>query len=178
MSNATQKVLLLHSSREGQTKKILHYIESQLGERAQCDVSDLHQAPTLDLTQYDRVLIGASIRYGHFNKKLYQFIDTHSEQLNRVKAGFFSVNLTARKPGKDTAETSAYSRKFLEKSPWTPQLHGVFAGALYYPRYKWFDRMMIRLIMHITGGETDTSKEVEYTDWQKVKAFTDQFAQF
>lgn len=34
---------------------------------------------------------------------------------------------------------------------------------------------MIRLIMKITGGETDTSKEIEYTDWQKVEFFTEQF---
>jgi menaquinone-dependent protoporphyrinogen oxidase len=27
---------------------------------------------------------------------------------------------------------------------------------------------MIRLIMKMTGGETDTSKEVVYTDWQQV----------
>ncbi|OOE84205.1 menaquinone-dependent protoporphyrinogen IX dehydrogenase [Salinivibrio sharmensis] len=173
-----QKVLLLHSSREGQTKKILHFIEKQLGTSAQCEVKDIHQLPSVDLTKYDRVLIGASIRYGHFNKKLYQFIDAHAEQLKAAKAAFFSVNLTARKPGKDTPETSAYSRKFIEKSPWTPVLHGVFAGALYYPRYKWFDRMMIRFIMHITGGETDTTKEVEYTDWQKVEEFSEQFARF
>ncbi|SIO23230.1 menaquinone-dependent protoporphyrinogen IX dehydrogenase [Salinivibrio sp. ES.052] len=177
-SNATQKVLLLHSSREGQTKKILHFIEQQLGASARCEVKDIHQRPDIDLNQYDRILIGASIRYGHFNKKLYQFIDAHADQLKTVKAAFFSVNLTARKPGKDTPETSAYSRKFIDKSPWTPELHGVFAGALYYPRYKWFDRVMIRFIMHITGGETDTTKEVEYTDWRKVAEFGEQFARF
>jgi menaquinone-dependent protoporphyrinogen oxidase len=44
----------------------------------------------------------------------------------------------------------------------------VFAGALRYPRYRWYDRFMIRLIMKMTGGETDTSKEVVYTDWQQV----------
>ncbi|MEF1282361.1 flavodoxin domain-containing protein, partial [Vibrio fortis] len=47
------------------------------------------------------------------------------------------------------------------------------AGALYYPRYNFFDRTMIRFIMTMTGGETDTSKEVEYTNWQKVSLFTE-----
>ncbi|EQL89706.1 flavodoxin domain protein [Vibrio parahaemolyticus 10290] len=31
------------------------------------------------------------------------------------------------------------------------------------PRYGWFDKMMIKFIMSMTGGETDTTKEVEYT---------------
>ncbi|CCN85360.1 Protoporphyrinogen oxidase [Vibrio nigripulchritudo SFn27] len=169
-----EKVLLLHSSREGQTIKILHYIEEKLGS-VDCTMMDLHQIETVNLSGYDKVVIGASIRYGHLNKKLYQFIDRHLEALNQANAAFFCVNLTARKEaeGKDTPEGSAYIRKFLTKSPWKPSLIGVFAGALYYPRYRWFDRVMIRFIMKMTGGETDTTKEVEYTNWEKVSLFVD-----
>ena len=35
---------------------------------------------------------------------------------------------------------------------------------------------MIRLIMRMTGGETDVSKEVEYTDWVQVGRFAHEFA--
>ncbi|MCW8335940.1 menaquinone-dependent protoporphyrinogen IX dehydrogenase [Vibrio paucivorans] len=170
------KALFLYSSREGQTKKILHYIEEELSE-FECEVVDLHSVDRVDFTQYDRVLIGASIRFGHFNKKLYQFIENNIEQLKQNKVAFFCVNLTARKEdqGKDTPEGSAYIKTFLTKSAWQPELIGVFAGALYYPRYKWFDRVMIRFIMTMTGGETDTSKEVEYTNWKKVSLFAKKF---
>ncbi len=34
---------------------------------------------------------------------------------------------------------------------------------------------MIQLIMSLTQGETDTSKEVEYTDWNKVNIFCQNF---
>ncbi|HAS6068367.1 menaquinone-dependent protoporphyrinogen IX dehydrogenase [Vibrio vulnificus] len=171
------KALFLYSSREGQTKKILQYIEEQLPSY-QCDVKNLHDIDTVDFSVYDKVLIGASIRYGHLNQKLYQFIQHNLTQLNEHKVAFFCVNLTARKEeqGKDTPEGSAYIRTFLKKSPWQPTLIGVFAGALYYPRYNWFDRNMIKLIMTLTGGETDTSKEVEYTNWKKVRQFSEKFA--
>lgn len=170
------KALFLYSSREGQTKKILHYISEQLPD-FDCELVDLHNVESMDFSQYDRVLIGASIRYGHLNKKLYQFIEKNLTQLEQRKVAFFCVNLTARKEdqGKDTPEGSAYIRKFLNKSPWKPTLIGVFAGALYYPRYSWFDRTMIKFIMSMTGGETDTTKEVEYTNWEKVALFADKF---
>ncbi|MGX1926285.1 menaquinone-dependent protoporphyrinogen IX dehydrogenase [Vibrio sp. NH-7] len=170
------KALFLYSSREGQTKKILHYIEEQLKD-FECELVDLHNVTTVDFSHYDRVLIGASIRYGHLNKKLYQFIEQNLEHLERNKVAFFCVNLTARKEeqGKDTPEGSAYIRTFLKKSPWHPELIGVFAGALYYPRYGLFDKMMIKLIMTLTGGETDTTKEVEYTNWEKVALFSQKF---
>ncbi len=168
-----KKNLILFSTREGQTAKIAHHIAEQLGEQ-QCELMDLHQVETLDLQQYNKVIIGASIRYGHFNRKLYQFINKYAGQLSAMNAAFYSVNLTARKPGKDTPQGSVYIRTFVKKSPWQPNLIGVFAGALYYPRYSWFDRVMIRFIMTMTGGETDTSKEVEYTDWNKVTEFSRQ----
>ncbi|GEM76320.1 menaquinone-dependent protoporphyrinogen IX dehydrogenase [Vibrio sagamiensis] len=171
-----KKALFLYSSREGQTKKILDYIENQMTE-FDCEIVDLHNIGTVNFREYDRILIGASIRYGHLNKKLYEFIKRNLAQLNEHKVAFFCVNLTARKEdqGKDTPEGSAYIRKFLIKSPWQPQLIGVFAGALYYPRYNWFDKMMIKFIMSMTGGETDTTKEVEYTNWEKVTLFADRY---
>ncbi|OEF24343.1 menaquinone-dependent protoporphyrinogen IX dehydrogenase [Vibrio rumoiensis] len=166
-----KKNIILYSTREGQTSKIANYIAEQLGLQS-CDLVDLHQAEEMDLRQYEKVIIGASIRYGHFHKKLYQFIQINLDELQKAKAVFYCVNLTARKEGKDTPEGSAYIQSFLKKSPWTPDLIGVFAGALYYPRYRWFDRVMIRFIMTMTGGETDITKEVEYTDWEKVTQFT------
>jgi menaquinone-dependent protoporphyrinogen oxidase len=47
----------------------------------------------------------------------------------------------------------------------------VFAGKLDYPRYRWFDRQMIRLIMALTGGPTDPTTVVDYTDWAAVDGF-------
>ncbi|PST88520.1 menaquinone-dependent protoporphyrinogen IX dehydrogenase [Photobacterium iliopiscarium] len=170
-----EKVLLLHSSCEGQTIKILNHIEQNLGEQYQCDYVDIHLEPKIDFSAYDRVLVGASVRYGHLNKKLYQFIARNLISLEQAKVAFFCVNLTARKEGKDTPATSAYIKKFLLKSPWHPKMMAVFAGALRYPRYNFFDRTMIKLIMKLTDGETDTTKEVEYTDWHKVSHFSQQF---
>lgn len=165
-----KSTIILYSTREGQTHKIAQFMAEQM-DVGTCELVDLHQAHNLDLSSYDNIIIGASIRYGHFNKKLYQFIEQNKEYLNTNGASFYSVNLTARKPGKDTPEGSAYIQKFLKRSPWQPKQIGVFAGGLYYPRYKWFDRIMIRFIMSMTGGETDITKEVEYTDWGKVALF-------
>ena len=169
--------LLLYSSTDGQTKKIILKIAEHLRcAGGECDIRDLNNDKSFNLSAYSKVLIGASVRYGHFNKKLTHFASIHQKQLNNMVSGFIGVNLTARKEEKNTAETNVYVRKFLEKTPWKPTKVGVFAGALLYPRYNGFDRFMIRLIMKMTKGETDTSKEVEYTDWVRVEAFAADFA--
>ncbi|HEI8867947.1 menaquinone-dependent protoporphyrinogen IX dehydrogenase [Serratia sp. AKBS12] len=171
------KALILYSSRDGQTRAIASYIASQLQDTLSCDVIDLLQADNVDLDQYQRIMIGASIRYGHFHPALDKFVKSHAARLNQLPSAFFSVNLTARKPEKRSPQTNGYTRKFLLASPWQPTQCAVFAGALRYPRYRWFDRIMIQFIMRMTGGETDSSKEVEYTNWQEVDRFAQEFRQ-
>lgn len=171
------KMLVLFSTRDGQTQRIARFIADQVQPLTECDVINIKDIATADWQAYDRLLIAASIRYGHYAPEVHRCIADHLPELQARISGFISVNLTARKADKCTPHTNVYTRKFLEQSPWTPDRCLVVAGALRYPRYRWFDKFMIRLIMKITGGETDTSKEVEYTDWSQVADFADNFAQ-
>ncbi|MGR3806577.1 menaquinone-dependent protoporphyrinogen IX dehydrogenase [Pasteurella testudinis] len=172
------KTLIIYSSVDGQTQKIAQAMAAEMqaaDQSAVLELTALSQADQYDLSGYDNIVIGASIRYGHFNKALEPYIQRHAQLLNRKKSAFYSVNLTARKADKNTPETNVYTRKFLQRIDWQPTQSAVFAGALRYPRYRFFDRFMIRLIMKITGGETDTTKEIEYTDWDKVAEFARRF---
>jgi len=170
------KALLLYSTTDGQTRAIASYIANSLQGSLACNVMDLQRAGSVKLADYAVVVIGASIRYGHFNPALDKFVKQHTDELNRLPTAFYGVNLTARKPEKRTPQTNPYVRKFLLASPWKPTASAVFAGALRYPRYRWLDKVMIRFIMRMTGGETDTSKEVEYTDWNEVGRFAQEIA--
>jgi len=172
------KTLMLFSTRDGQTREIAAYLCSQLHELGvDTAMVDLNRTDNIEWQLYDRVIIGASIRYGHFHPALDRFVKKYATALQAVPSAFFSVNLVALKPEKRSPQTNSYTRKFLLRSPWHPDTSAVFAGALRYPRYGWFDRFMIRLIMKITGGETDTSKEVVYTDWEQVAGFAKEIAQ-
>ncbi|MBK4714952.1 MULTISPECIES: menaquinone-dependent protoporphyrinogen IX dehydrogenase [Tenebrionibacter/Tenebrionicola group] len=171
------ETLILFSTRDGQTREIAAFIARELQENGiDTALLDLHHTERLDWQRYDKVVIGASIRYGHFHPLLASFVKKHAVALNARASAFFSVNLVARKPQKRSPQTNAYTRKFLLDSPWRPDFCSVFAGALRYPRYTWYDRFMIRLIMKMTGGETDTSKEVVYTDWKDVSVFAHEIA--
>ena len=172
------KTLILYSTRDGQTRDIATRLGTELkASGRESDILNLHDSKDIAWAEYDRVVIGASIRYGHFHRSVNLFIQKHLQQLNDIPSAFFSVNLVARKPEKNTPETNSYTRKFLLSSPWQPDCCAVFAGALRYPRYGWLDKFMIRLIMKMTDGETDTSKEVVYTDWQQVSLFAAKIAQ-
>merc|ERR1712066_292091 len=130
------------------------------------NLREVVEMPTIE-EEYEYIIVAGSIRYGNLAKEIYQFINKNVNFLQEQNSVFICVNLTARKEseGKDRADGNRYVEKFLQRSAWQPKQIKVFAGALRYPLYSWFDKMMIKLIMKLTGGETDTTKEVEYTNW-------------
>ncbi len=165
------KVLIIYSSVDGQTRKICNAIRSEL-EASGCEVA-MYEAHLFSgrLEDYHLAVVGSSIRYGVHHKAILDFIANNREQLDRMKTAFFSVNLVARKPEKNSPETNPYVVKFFKGITWRPTLVEVFAGKLDYKKYPFFDRIMIQLIMWMTKGPTDPTVEIEYTDWGRVKSF-------
>ncbi len=168
------KALLLTSSTDGQTEKIMRVIAAEMI-IDDYDIITIHElmdkGEIIDWKEYQKIVIGASIRYGHYHKKLYHFIKQYANELNAAKAYFFGVNLVARKAEKNTAQTNSYTRKFLKKIDWKPEKVAVFAGACRWSMYNFWQTKIIQLIMVITKGPTDTSKDVEFTDWDNVRSF-------
>ena len=160
--------LIIYSSTDGQTIKICKRIMSIIGD---CKIVSIDEAKNENLSKYEKVIVGASIRYGKHKPELYEYISENCDHLIDTNASFFSVNVVARKPEKNTPLTNPYVQKFLSISQWHPSLIGVFAGKIDYPRYGVLDKFMIRLIMWITKGPTDTKNVYEFTNWNDVDSF-------
>ncbi len=168
------KFLIIYSTTDGHTKMICERIKNFLTDGNLVELLSLEDAKKVDLSNFEKIIIGASIRYGKHSKELYKFINLNKNILDKKKCAFFSVNVVARKLEKNTAETNPYINKFLKISKWKPNKIGVFAGKVDYPNYNFFDKYIIKFIMFITKGPTDTSKSYEFTDWSKVDNFSEE----
>lgn len=168
--------LIIYSSTDGQTKAICERIKNFTKNNESIKLASLKEATNINLQSFENIIIGASIRYGKHNKDLYKFINNNKVILEKKKSAFFSVNVVARKPKKNTPETNPYMQKFLKISNWKPNKLAVFAGKVDYLKYGFFDKYIIKLIMFITKGPTDTSKAYEFTDWSKVEDFSKELA--
>ena len=165
-------VLIVYSTTDGHTLKICERLRDAV--RAQglrVSLVALEDARPEDLLRFDKIVVGASIRYGKHSPRLLEFVEANAAALQARPSAFFSVNIVARKPEKNQPGTNPYVRKFLARTHWHPQSVEVFAGRLDYPRLGFIDRQMIRLIMWLTHGPTDPHAVVEFTDWQRVDAF-------
>ena len=168
--------LIIYSSTDGHTKIICKRLTNSFEDGNKIKIVSLDEAKKYKLSDFNKIIIGASIRYGNHSKKLYKFVDLNKDVLNQKQSVFFSVNVVARKPEKSTADTNPYVKKFLKITNWRPKKIGVFAGKVDYPNYGFFDKYAIKFIMFLTNGPTDTSKSYEFTDWDRVDQFAKEIA--
>ena len=164
--------LIIYSSTDGHTKKICKYILSIIEQKYNTKLISITSVHFEKLEEYDLIIIGASIRYGKHKPEIYHFIEQHKLLLNSKITAFFSVNAVARKSDKNKIDNNPYIQKFISLTSWKPNYLEVFAGQIVYSKYKFIDKIMILLIMWLTNGPTDTSMIHEFTDWSKVKNFS------
>ena len=165
-------VLIIYSTTDGHTRTIAERIRTSLEARGRrVTLRSIDDVEDLDLASFDKLVIGASVRYGRHGKSVYDLIARQESILKQKPSVFFSVSAVARKPGRQQPDTNPYVRKFLDGIAWRPNAVGVFAGKIDYPRYRFFDRLLIRLIMAMTKGPTDPKAVVEFTDWGQVEGF-------
>jgi len=173
------RILLLYATIEGQTARIAEraaHALRHLGHSVEMLPADTARRD-LDPAAYDAVMVGASIHYGQHPAYLRTLIRRHRDVLATRPCAFFSVCLSAGGPRPKPIAAQRYLDKFLRRTGWQPQLTASFAGALKYSLYGPIKRRVMIVIVGLGGGNTDTSQDYEYTDWNAVDRFADDFAQ-
>ncbi len=165
-------ILILYSTTDGHTLKICQRLQQVIEQGPhRVTLKSVDENPDVDLAPFDKVVVGARIRYGKHSPQVFEFARTHQQALDAKPNAFFTVNVVARKPEKNSPDTNPYLQKFLQLSPWRPKATAVFAGRINYKRYTFWDRQVIRFIMWLTKGPTDPATDVEFTDWARVEDF-------
>lgn len=172
-------IALLYASHDGQTRKIALYLSALWrGRGMDVALQDLlEEGPDpQEGKAAAHVVLMAPIRYGYPLPSMDAFIRQNRDWLESKPYTVVLLNLTARKAGKDTPATNPYMRKWIKKQRLNPTHQAVFAGKLHYALYRWWEKLMIRLIMKITGGPTNLDANVDFTRWDRVEALADQIA--
>lgn len=176
-------VLVLFATREGQTEKIARRMAAVLvakGHRVELRDAD-RSSRELDLGPYQAIFVGSPVRVGGYLRSILRFIEEQRAALERVPSAFFSVSLAVAhhdrgRPTRDgRAETMRAVEKLTLATGWTPRRIELIAGALQYSKYNFLIRFLMKRISAHAGGDTDTSRDYEYTDWPAVDRFASEF---
>jgi menaquinone-dependent protoporphyrinogen oxidase len=105
------------------------------------------------------------------------FVKANLAVLQEKPSAFFSVSLSAA--GDDDRHEADIERlltEFSEQTGWHPDRMEAIAGALMYTQYNLIVRFLMKRISKKEGGDTNTSRDYEYTDWDGVTEFARAFA--
>lgn len=166
------EIAIFFATHDGHTRKIVDvltcHLESKGKEVAVYDLGKGQPSP-ISYKSAQTVVVLAPIRFGFHLSAVDKFVRTNKEALHAKQFVLISINLTARKPEKNTPETNPYMRKWVKKRGLMPAIQAVFGGYLEYRRYRLWERHIIRFIMWMTKGPTDFNASIDFTDWSKVE---------
>jgi menaquinone-dependent protoporphyrinogen oxidase len=164
------KLMIVYATTEGQTRKICEFLrdESEKAGHIPALFDAVVTPPAPD--EFDAVVVAASLHGGKYHQAVRHFVQTHHKTLNRMDSVFLSVSLTAATDEPESwKELKQHTDDFLLETGWNPGVTEQVAGALLYTQYDFFKRFIMRMISSRAGGDTDTGKDYEYTDWNQVK---------
>jgi menaquinone-dependent protoporphyrinogen oxidase len=177
------KYLVIYATREGHTRRIAEHIGATLRAKGYgADVRNVSDVSAQEqLTDYQAVVLGASLHAGQHEREMVDFVRQRREELQRVPTAFLSVSLTEagaedpaapqEKRAKAAADVQGALDHFYEKTGWRPERTLPVAGALLYSQYGRLTRVVMRMISKRAGGDTDTSRDYVYTDWDALDRF-------
>jgi len=170
------RILVAYATTDGHTAKIAGAVAETL--RAHGATVDLHQIGRTHRLpdSYDGVIVAAPVRGGTYLKPVRRWVRAHAAALNARPTAFVSACLGILQHDAAVDRTlRTIMGRFLAETGWQPVVTRHVAGALPYTRYNWFIRRVMKRIAAKAGGDTDTTRDYEYTDWQDLRAFTEQF---
>jgi menaquinone-dependent protoporphyrinogen oxidase len=93
-----------------------------------------------------------------------------------MPCAWFSVSASAGgKTEQNRLDAQRCLDEFLNDTGWHPGTTQTIGGAIMYTKYNPLLRWIMKQIAKRNGGPTDTSRDHELTDWDRVQRFVDRF---
>lgn len=172
-----QPILVAYATTEGHTRKIAEFIAERLRVRGhRVDLVDVATPAAQAVTAaYQAAFIGGSVHNHVHQSALLHFAKRNRDWLAALPVALFSVSLSAIDADMNgRIDALRVANDFIEESGLKPTLTRCIAGALKYTQYDYMKRLIMRLIAQQRGRSTDSSRDVEYTDWDDVEVFVDE----
>ncbi|HWA83901.1 MAG TPA: flavodoxin domain-containing protein [Fimbriimonadaceae bacterium] len=173
------RILIVYASRHGQTRKIADRLEAILrGEGHSADLVDASISVRRPIVGYGAYILASAVNYGKHLPAMVRFVREHLSDLESAPSLFLSVSASAASR-QGRADAVRCIEEFMNETGWRPTVCLPVAGAMKYTKYPWLMRIMLRAIVKRTGrehsGDTDTSRDYEYTDWEALERFVADF---
>jgi menaquinone-dependent protoporphyrinogen oxidase len=173
-----KSVLVVYGTTEGQTRKIAKFVADALKQRGvKVELVDsASEAAAQVQPVHSAAIVCGSIHQRRYQASLLRFVKENRDWLTGLPAAFVCVSLAVLlQDGQSAQEQRTIEQAFYRRTGWTPAITHHVAGALRHPEQDHLKRLLMRLIARHQGVDADPSRDREYTDWEDLTRFVDQF---
>lgn len=170
---ATNRVLVVFHSSEGQSERVARRIAAVLREAGDTvEVAAAESAPSP--VGYTGVVAGDAIHYQRHSRELMHWLTVHRDALTTMPTGLFQLSLVSAKPRHADA-AHHFVDALRGATGFEPDVVGEFGGRLAYTSYGCLTTLLMLIPAIGMGLSPDVSKDTEYTDWSAVERFARDF---
>ena len=178
-NEAMPNIAICFDTQNGHSKTIAKRMARQLVDLGHDLVLfNIRKGESPSIAAIDGIAVIGPIYKGQHSRFLRRFVKDHFDTLQSLPSAFLSVSLSAAGDREQQRDAHRVMDQFLEAVRWQPDLRFIVAGDLPYTKYRWLTRLLMKWVVRRANGDTDTSRDYEYTDWAHLKNDTKSFAEF
>jgi menaquinone-dependent protoporphyrinogen oxidase len=171
-------VLIIYGTTEGHTRKIAEWTATHIrecGHKVELRDSAMFASDS-DFATSHAFIVAASVHQKQHQETVTAFVIAHRKLLNAKPSAFISVSLSAVLEEGQT-EAQEYVDRFVSVTDWKPRMTLLLGGALRFTEYDYFQEQIVKFIVLKAGSAASAGRDREFTDWNTLASFVDQFLQ-
>lgn len=163
------KTMIVYSSRYGSTEKCADTLSKKLG--GTVELFNLKAKKTIDLSQYDRVIIGSPVYMGKVLSEVRAFCTRNVEQLQKKDLGVFICSMGAGEVAEKEL-AAAFLPEIYERAA----VRGCFGGEINYKRMGLFHKMITNMVAKADSNfpALDADKSASFILEESIARFAEQ----
>jgi menaquinone-dependent protoporphyrinogen oxidase len=153
------KTAIIFATKHGCTDKCAQTLSNELDSLNK--IINVELGDNINLSDYDKVILGGSIHAGMLNKKLKSFITKNTEELLEKKIGLF---LCCMYEGEKALEQ--FQSVFPEQIRNKAIAHGLFGGAFDFDKMNFIEKTIVKKVANV-------EESVSRINYSNIKSFAE-----
>jgi menaquinone-dependent protoporphyrinogen oxidase len=160
--------LIVYATKHGSAKECAETLTKGLSGKV--DVYNLKENGALDLSKYDKVIIGGSIYAGTMHKEIKDFCTKNLDELKNKKLGFFICCMNKKEAEKQL--NNAFPQELLDIA----SVKKSFGGQFKFKEMNFLEKLITKMVSKALAKEdpslaVDTKKDISMLSQENISEF-------